>query len=166
MTKASTRDQWGRRRTIDSAFDIFLPLVPRDLYELAACAATRFKAHACDSRFVAGEITNVRGRSFFVIVRFRPTRSRPSRVSHFLRWGTIPDENLLSFVEISENVPSEARERETSWGFLPRRDINRRITVAGSAVTRLKFYFVRESCKVSLYGYDLAIKNGIILRFQ
>ena len=38
--------------------------------------------------------------------------------------------------------------------------------MAGSAVTRLKSYFMREAYKVSLYGYDLAIKNGIILRFQ
>ena len=40
------------------------------------------------------------------------------------------------------------------------------LTVAGSAVTRLKSYFACESCKVSLYGYDLAIKIGIVLRFQ
>ena len=37
--------------------------------------------------------------------------------------------------------------------------VNSRITVAGSAATRLKLYFVRESYKVSLYGYDLAIKK-------
>ena len=37
--------------------------------------------------------------------------------------------------------------------------VNSRITVAGSVVTRLKSYFACESYKVSLYGYDLAIKN-------
>ena len=105
----------------------FLPPCSPWFIRTVFCTLPRFEVHACNSRIVAGEITNVRGKSLFVIVRFRPTRSRPSWVSHFLHWGTTPNENLFRFVdEISENFSST---REKRLGAFcqegSRRDINR-----------------------------------------